>query len=240
MNERKLAILIVDDDKDNAASLGELFELYGHETTVVHSGEAAIDAFARNRFDIAFMDVVMPGKNGVESFLEIKQLQRDAKVIMMTGYSVEQLLEEAVANGVLGVISKPLGPDQAIGVLDCVGPDGLVIAEPGGQTRRQLQMALEHSGKRCIVLDTEAQIAHETLIKADVVIIDINRPLIEAVGVVTQLRRSGCTAQTIVFPGNTITDNSENGFLKDFRVTGILSKPFDPNLLIDSIAELAA
>lgn len=68
-----LRILVVDDDEDNANSLGELFELEGHSVTVAHSGEAAIEHYVNSSFDIAFMDVMMPGLNGVESFMEIPQ-----------------------------------------------------------------------------------------------------------------------------------------------------------------------
>ena len=86
-----LSILVVDDDIDNASSLGELFEMEGHHVRVVHSGEDAIIAYCRENFDVAFMDVMMPGMNGVESFLEIRRLKPAARVFMMTGYSVEEL-----------------------------------------------------------------------------------------------------------------------------------------------------
>ena len=95
--KRSLRILVVDDDADNANSLGELFEMEGHRPLVVYDGEGAIAAYLKEDFDIAFMDVMMPGKNGVESFLEIKRLKPLAKVYMMTGYSVEQLLQQAIA-----------------------------------------------------------------------------------------------------------------------------------------------
>ena len=97
--KRSLRILVVDDDVDNANSLGELFEMEGHRPLVVYDGEAAIAAYLKEDFDIAFMDVMMPGKNGVESFLEIKKLKPLAKVYMMTGYSVEQLLQQAIDGG---------------------------------------------------------------------------------------------------------------------------------------------
>ena len=106
--KRSLRILVVDDDADNANSLGELFELEGHRPLVVYDGGAAIAAYLKEDFDIAFMDVMMPGKNGVESFLEIKKLKPLAKVYMMTGYSVEQLLQQAMAGGAMGVFSKPV------------------------------------------------------------------------------------------------------------------------------------
>ena len=82
-----LSILVVDDDIDNAHSLGELFEIEGHNVRVVHSGEDAISAYCRETFDVAFMDVMMPGKNGVESFLEIRRLKPSARVMKRSAHS---------------------------------------------------------------------------------------------------------------------------------------------------------
>src|SRR5215212_9261324 len=105
---RELKILVVDDDEDNTCSLCELFELEGHKATMAHSGEAAIAAYMNENFDLAFMDVMMPGLNGVESFMEIRKLKPEARVYMMTGYSVEQLLQQAMEHGAMGVLSKPI------------------------------------------------------------------------------------------------------------------------------------
>jgi CheY-like chemotaxis protein len=95
----ELNILVVDDDEDNAMSLGEVFELEGHRVRTVFSGQDAIDACINSQFDLAFIDVMMPGKNGVESFLEIRRVRPQARVYMMTGYSVEELLQQAVRQG---------------------------------------------------------------------------------------------------------------------------------------------
>ncbi|MCP4936069.1 MAG: response regulator, partial [bacterium] len=89
---KRIKILVVDDDRDFAESLVFVLEGRGYEVEVAHTGEAAIRKFQNNDFDIAFMDVKLPGKNGVESYMEIRKFKSDAKVVMMTGYSVEQLL----------------------------------------------------------------------------------------------------------------------------------------------------
>jgi CheY-like chemotaxis protein len=102
-----LQILVVDDDKDNASSLAEIFELEGHRVTTVNSGKDAISAFRSQDFDLAFMDIAMPGKNGVESFFEIRKFKPDARVYMMTGFSVEALVQQALNQGALGVLHKP-------------------------------------------------------------------------------------------------------------------------------------
>jgi DNA-binding NtrC family response regulator len=105
---RKLNILVVDDDAANADSLAELFELEDHRVIVAYDGEQAIEAFSLNKVDVGFFDVMMPRKNGVESFMEIKANNPDARVYFMTGFSADDLLDTAVKGGALGVFSKPV------------------------------------------------------------------------------------------------------------------------------------
>jgi DNA-binding NtrC family response regulator len=105
---RKLNILVVDDDVANADSLAELFSMDDHSVIVAYDGQQAIEAFGQNRVDLAFFDVMMPIKNGVESFMEIKSVNPQARIYFMTGYSADDLLDKAVKSGALGVFSKPV------------------------------------------------------------------------------------------------------------------------------------
>jgi CheY-like chemotaxis protein len=114
---KQLEILVVDDDKDNADSLAEIFEMEGHIVTTANSGKEAITAYERKNFDIAFMDIAMPEKNGVESFFEILKFKPRARVYMMTGYSVEALVQQAIDNGALGVLHKPVDLAQLLSLL---------------------------------------------------------------------------------------------------------------------------
>ena len=59
-------------------------------------------------FDVGFFDVMMPGKNGVDSFIEIKANHPLAKIYFMTGYSGGDLLQKAIDNGALGIFNKPM------------------------------------------------------------------------------------------------------------------------------------
>ncbi|MGL6182857.1 MAG: response regulator, partial [Aestuariivirga sp.] len=70
---RPLNILVLDDDADNADSLAEVFAMDDHRVIVAYNGQQAIEAFSLNQVDIGFFDVMMPGKNGVDSFIEIKR-----------------------------------------------------------------------------------------------------------------------------------------------------------------------
>ena len=105
---RALTILVLDDNADNADALAELLSMDDHKVMVVYSGQEAIDAYRSVPFDLGFFDVMMPGKNGVDSFLEIREQRPDAKVYFMTGYSADDLLKKAMAGGALGVFGKPV------------------------------------------------------------------------------------------------------------------------------------
>jgi two-component system, NtrC family, response regulator HydG len=237
-----LKILVVDDDVDNAQSLGELFELEGHAVSVVHSGQAAIDSYLNSNFDLAFMDVMMPGKNGVESFLEIRRMKPQAKVIMMTGYSVEELLQQATREGALGVLEKPMEAREVLKMTERVGAGGLVVAAPE-ETRNGLgdaihQTLASHGRRSCLIKN--AQDAQAEIRPDDVVVLDTQSPLIDSVSCYTGFRRLSQVPTTIIVPPNRRASDRVNTAFWDVDITGILNKPFDPLNLINRLPQLAA
>jgi DNA-binding NtrC family response regulator len=115
---RSLNILVLDDDVENAESLAELFAMDDHKVIVAYDGQQAIEAFSLNKVDIGFFDVMMPGKNGVDSFIEIRKSHPDAQVYFMTGYSADDLLKKAMENGAMGVFGKPVDLPKVLEMLE--------------------------------------------------------------------------------------------------------------------------
>ncbi len=101
-------VLIVDDNVDFVEMMSLVISGWGCDVFVVYSGEDAIKECRQEDFDIVFMDVKLPGKNGVEAFLEIKRQKPKMKVVMMVGYYVYELMEQASSNGIWGIMDKPL------------------------------------------------------------------------------------------------------------------------------------
>jgi DNA-binding response OmpR family regulator len=89
-------VLIVDDDRDWAESVADLFLAYGYEVEIIANGRLAVERAGRDDFDIAFMDVQMPVMNGVDSFFEIRKLKPDARIVM-DGRRPEPLVGRAIA-----------------------------------------------------------------------------------------------------------------------------------------------
>jgi len=96
---------------------------------VVEDGFAAIELAKKHRFDIIFMDIRMPGKNGVETLREIKKTNPEAITFMMTGCEVPELIEEALLEGASGCLYKPFGVKDVINAIKTqrVALDGLPV-----------------------------------------------------------------------------------------------------------------
>lgn len=239
---RKLKILIADDDVDNAASLGELFEMEGHEAVVVHSGEDAITAYKVHNFDLAFMDVMMPGKNGVESFLEIRKSCPEARVYMMTGYSVEQLLRQATDNGAMGVLTKSVNLAKVSAALKEAGSNGIVVvAEDDPDFGNHLMRIVNDGGMVCRLVQSSKETGlFSASVDQDIMIFDLKKPLIDGVEVISELRKAGRAAPAIIITAEGPEYQNTIEAMQDIRVTGILNKPFDPMQLLDQLENLAA
>src|SRR5688572_10828433 len=95
-------VLVADDDHDIADSLAAVIEARGHSVSVAYSGGEATRLAHEKRFDIGFLDIMMPGRNGVECLFDIKRLQPGMTVYMMTGFSVADLIEQALGRRCAG------------------------------------------------------------------------------------------------------------------------------------------
>lgn len=103
----RIKVLVVDDKK----VIGDFFDFtlgyYGHEITVVNDPREAARAVKEKKFDIAFLDIMMPEKNGVDVLKEIKSIIPQLPVVMMSGYSLQEMRDKAIKLGACGCLKKP-------------------------------------------------------------------------------------------------------------------------------------
>ena len=85
---------------------------------IVEDGFLEIEAFRQERFDLVFLDVKMPQMNGLETFRELKKIDPQAQYVMMTGYAVDELLEQAEQEGAAHSIRKPFDIDQITSLIE--------------------------------------------------------------------------------------------------------------------------
>ena len=235
-----LRVFIVDDDRDFAESLALLIEGRGHQVELALSGEEAIAKFREQDFDITFMDVRLPGKNGTESLLEIRKFKPSARVVMMTGYSVEQLLEQAVEHGAWGVLDKPIDAHQVLGMLERVKPDGILVVDDDTDFVESVKNLLVDSGYTVFVA-TNGREAIERIRSngIDILILDLRLPILSGLETYLELKRTGHAVPTLIVTAYFDEYSDDVNRLRSLSVSGVLRKPFDPRDLLDAVEHLA-
>ncbi|WP_420405573.1 response regulator [Nisaea sp.] len=106
-----LSVLIVDDDKPLRDLLAEFLREHGHDAQTAEEGQTALDMMSKAKFDLVLSDIIMPGKEGIETIREIREFHPDVRVIAMsTGGSLgnAQILEYARMIGAHEAIRKPI------------------------------------------------------------------------------------------------------------------------------------
>ncbi len=113
----QLNILIVDDESGIRVTLAGILEDEGHNVVVAEDGIKGIAAAEKANFNIAFVDMRMPGINGIKTFKEIKKISPDTIIFFMTAFLDDDTLNEAAKLKAQEILYKPLDIDLILKIL---------------------------------------------------------------------------------------------------------------------------
>ncbi len=106
----------MDDERNQRLTLSHILTEEGFDVVTAESGERAVRLCGEGRFDVALVDVRLPGIDGVETARRIRRTQNPL-VILMSAYRVEQLELEALAEGARAFLRKPIDPATLLELL---------------------------------------------------------------------------------------------------------------------------
>jgi len=228
----KTNILVVDDLRSIRLTLGVILENEGHNVVTVEDGYQAIEAVRKAHFDTIFMDIKMPGIDGVQTFREIKKIDPEAMVIMMTGYSVEDLVKEALEEGAYAVVYKPFDIDRIIAIIEELLENVLIlVVDERFANREVLKVRLEDKGYR-VATARDGTDAIE-MVKSrhyDIIFLDVSLPDMNGVEVFEQVKKIDPKAAVIMMSGY-----SEEELVSRAVIEGAyacIHKPCDMELVI--------
>ncbi|MBA4717762.1 MAG: response regulator [Nitrosopumilus sp.] len=108
-------ILVVEDDKDLIGIYKEILELHNYDVQIALNGIEGVEKFKQLKPSLVIMDGDMPELNGYEAFKQIKEIDNNANVVIVTGFSeFEPKNQEVIKLGLIKVIPKPLGVDELL------------------------------------------------------------------------------------------------------------------------------
>jgi CheY-like chemotaxis protein len=206
----------------------------------VEDGYQAIDAARRTAFDLIFMDIKMPGINGVQTFREIKKITPRSVVVMMTGFAVEDLVKEALEEGAFSVVYKPFDTDKVIGLVEAVLKTVLIlVVDDRSADRHVLSQILRDKGYRV----TEAADGADAIQTVkdhhyDVIFMDIKLPGRDGLVTFQEIRAIDPQARVIFMTGFTLEDS-----VKQALAAGaypVAYKPFDMESIVTLVKQITA
>jgi DNA-binding response OmpR family regulator len=133
----KVKILWADDEIDLLKPHIMFLENKGYHVTTANNGRDAVDLVKSTEFDIVFLDENMPGLNGLETLVQIKNLRSSVPVVMITKNEEEAIMEEAIGGKIADYLIKPVNPNQILLSLKKNLEDKRLISEKTSQGYQQ-------------------------------------------------------------------------------------------------------
>jgi len=229
----KTNILVVDDIRSMRVTLGGILEDKGHNVVMVENGYQAIEAVKKTLFDVIFIDIKMPGINGVQTFREIKKIDPKAVVIMMTAYSVEDLLKEALEEGAYATVYKPFDVDKIITIIEEVLHEKtlILVVDDKFSDRETLKTILEDKGYRVTTAKDGTEAIEMVKSKHyDIIFLDVILPGMDGVETFERVKEIDPEVTVIMMTGYTAEDLVRKA-VSEGAYTCIY-KPFDMEKLI--------
>jgi two-component system chemotaxis response regulator CheY len=110
-------VLVVDDAAFQRLRVRRSLEADGHTVVEASSGHEAVDAYDRENPDAVFLDITMPGMNGLDALRRIRGDHPEARVVMLSAMAQQAIVMEAVRAGACDFIVKPADPERVLAAL---------------------------------------------------------------------------------------------------------------------------
>jgi DNA-binding NtrC family response regulator len=110
----QIKVLLVDDEKEFVETLAQRLEIRDFDVKTSLSGEECLELVREDDFDVIVLDVLMPGKGGIETLKEIKHLKPLVHVIMLTGHATVETAIEGMKIGAFDYLMKPTDTEDLV------------------------------------------------------------------------------------------------------------------------------
>jgi DNA-binding response OmpR family regulator len=229
--------LVVDDNRALAEDLGEILASEGYEVSVFHDPVRALEESRELAFDVALLDVRMPKLDGVSLHRHLMETHPDARFVLMTAYTEDDRIAQALAAGVSQVLTKPVSLAALLEAIRHATPSeqkSLLLVEDDVPFGEALSEVLRDSGYtvRLVHSTAEARTAHLEGMTA--IIADVRLPDGDGASLALELRNLSSAPVVLI-----------TGYDADQAMVGrvgsqarLLTKPFSADALLSALRDL--
>jgi two-component system, chemotaxis family, chemotaxis protein CheY len=111
-------ILIADDAAFMRMRCGKMLQTHGHTVIEAENGLEALNKYQSEKPDAVLLDITMPEMDGLTALKEIKKVNPDARVAMVTAIGQQQVVMEALQAGAKDFVVKPFQPERVLAAVE--------------------------------------------------------------------------------------------------------------------------
>jgi two-component system response regulator HydG len=240
-NRHRVRVLVVDDEEDTCRNLSDILTDLGYRVDWACEGETALELVRRQPYEVALLDLKLPGMDGLTLYREIKKVRAGTVAILITAYATGTTSEEALAAGAWQVVPKPVQLPRLLDLVDqAQGQPLVLVVDDDFDLCEVLWQILRERGYR-VALAHDAAEAAAQLLDTDVrvALIDMKLPGSHGTEVFDLVREVDPNIRTVLITGWRSELNA--------IVAGVLAegadaawyKPFDVPRLLETLDRLA-
>lgn len=234
-------ILVVDDERDICANLQDILSEFGYQVDTTVSAHEGLAMAAETHYDVALVDLRMPGMNGLEFCRHLKRIGAGTVGILVTAYASQETTAEALTAGAWKILSKPVDLPRLTDLLEEAVRQPFVLAVDDDidlceslfdvLTQQGYRVALAHD-----VRDAAAKIGER---RFRVVLIDMKLPGGSGDDVYRLVRESDPEAHVLVITGYCHEATELLRRIREEGVDSVCYKPFDMVELLAALERLS-
>jgi CheY-like chemotaxis protein len=233
-------ILIVDDEADTCANLSDIFADLGYQVDTANDGFAALELVKTHSYDLALLDLRMPGMDGLELYRRIREISAGTVAIVVTAYASSDTAKSARAAGAWQVLPKPVNIGTLLNLVgEALDTPLILVVDDDGDLCENLWDLMRERGYRVHVAhdisDAERAIQEHAF---HVVLIDMKLPSGDGSQVLRLLRQKDPLARTVIITGFASEMESRVQEALTAGANAVCYKPFDVEKLLSTVQDL--
>lgn len=237
----KPTVLVVDDEIDICRNLADILGDLDYEVDTACSGKAALELAHNKRFDVALLDLKMPGMDGVTLYRRLRKVCPSTVAVIVTAYASDPTTHEALSAGAAQVLSKPVDLSMLLSIVrDAVGQPLVLVVDDDESLCESLWDLLRERNLRVGMVHTE-RAAVEALADQNfqVVLVDLRLPGGDGRTVLDVLQRSYPESRTVLITGHAVEFDDVVAHARNYGADAVCCKPFDVRTLLATVERLA-
>ena len=233
-------LLIVDDEQDTCSNLSDIFTDLGYQVEVAYDGPTALALVERNTFDVALLDLKMPGMDGLELYRRIRRISAGTVAIIVTAYASSATAASVLDAGAWQIVPKPVDFPKLLQLVEEAmnQPLVLVVDDDHDLSETLWELFRDHSYRGCLAYDVSEAVNKLRERKYHVVVVDMKLPTGDGTEVLACLPQANPQARSILITGYR---SEMEPLVQKALASGantVCYKPFDVELLLDTVARL--